>query len=198
MATITLGTKTYPLVSLPSSPAPANVEWGMTDNIGINKSPFSLDSQTYDWQAAILSAKVTMPRMTHAQAQPWKGFFAGSRGIQNVFLFGDYKALTPQGTGGTFSVGAANQSGFQLATSAGIGQVLSGDWIMIGSRLYCVTANLGSGSLNIWPNLRESPPSGATVVTTNTQGVFRLAKNARSFQQGITTYGFSFEIEEVI
>jgi hypothetical protein len=198
MSTITVGSKTYTLITLPSSPAaPQSVVWNLDDIVGINVSPFTNQQQVYDWQSSRLTATVTMPPMTNLQSRAWAAFMAACRGKLAVFQFGDFKNQTPQGTGGTATVTASNQTGYTLVTTFSSGAVLPGDWITIGYRLYMVTSTSG-GTLGIWPNLRESPASGTTISTSNCTGIFRLAKNSRKFSQATVEYQFSFDIEEAL
>jgi hypothetical protein len=52
----------------------------------------------------------------------------------------------------------------------------------------------GQVALEIWPRLRESPPNGAYIKTTNCVGTFRLASNERNWSVGpdkIYDIGFS-------
>jgi hypothetical protein len=79
----------------------------------------------------------------------------------------------------------------------------AGDWIQIGNRIYRVlvdaTQSSGAATLSIWPQLRESPNDGESIVLNNTQGLFRMKSNMRKFS--ITEarfYGFQFDIREAI
>lgn len=195
---ITVGSKTYNLITLPTDPAaPSSVVWTHDENVGINVSPFTFEQQVYDWTSARWAWTITYQSMLHQQSRPWAAFAAACRGKLNVFQIGDAKSATPQGTGGTGTVSGANQTGFILVTSFSSGAVLPGDYIQIGYRLYMVTSNV-SGTLNIWPNLRESPANSSSITTANTKGLFRLAKNQRKYTQGNQLYTFSFDIEEAL
>lgn len=199
------------LISMPTIPAaPRTVDWTMNDVVASVISPFTGQQQIQDWQAGWMEASVSMPPMVHADAQAWAAFFMACRGMANTFLFGDPLAVAPRGLGGVGVVQGAGQSGFSLATTGwtpGILPVLkAGDWIQIGTpnRLYRVLVDAtpagdGTMTLSIWPQLRESPNDGASIVLNNTQGTFRMKSNMRKFS--ITEarfYGFQFDIREAI
>lgn len=198
------------LIDMPTVPsAPQTVEWTMNDVVATNISPFSGQQQTQDWQAGWLEASISMPPLTHVQAQAWVAFMMQCRGQVNAFLFGDPLAVAPRGTGsGTPVVNGGTQFGFSLATkgwtASASGVLLPGDWIEVGQRIYRVLTGAssdgsGNATLSIWPQLRESPPDGDTITLTNTRGVFRLKSNSRKFSMTEARfYGFQFEIREAI
>src|ERR1019366_2139050 len=144
-----------------------------------------------DWGASYLEASVSMPPLTGAQAPAWIAFLMNLRGTLNVFQIGDPLSRAPQGSGaGSPVVNGAAQSGYTLATrgwTAGAsGVLLPRDWLQIGYRLYrnLGIANAdgsGAATLSIWPQIRESPNDGDTIVTSNTKGLFRLKGNPRKY-----------------
>jgi hypothetical protein len=196
------------LISMPTIPAaPRTVDWIMNDVVASVISPFTGQQQIQDWQAGWMEASVSMPPMVHADAQAWAAFFMACRGMANTFLFADPLAVAPRGSGaGTPVVIGAGQSGFTLNTAGWSGSVpvlKAGDWIQIGNRIYRVlvdaTQSSGTATLSIWPQLRESPNDGESIVLNNTQGTFRMKSNMRKFS--ITEarfYGFQFDIREAI
>lgn len=201
------------LISMPTTPpAPQTVDWTMNDIVASVISPFTGQQQTQDWQAGWMECSISMPPMQHADAQAWAAFFMQCRGMANTFQFGDPLAVAPRGTGsGTPVVNGAGQSGFSLATkgwtASASGVLLPGDWIQIGTspaRIYRVLSGVtsdgsGNATISIWPQLRESPNDGQTIILRNTQGTFRLKSNMRKFS--ITEarfYGFQFEVREAI
>lgn len=141
--------------------------------------------------------------MPDALARQWVAFLLETR-QSNVFLFGDPLASLPLGTGaGTPVVSGANQTGYTLSTSgwSGANALLPGDWLQIGNRLYrnLDTVSTSTATLNIWPQLRESPADGTPIITTNTQGLFRLASNQSKWSQTeMRVYGLTFLIREAI
>lgn len=193
------------IVTMPSTPAaPASIEWSATDFVAASESPFTRQQQIQDWQGSLLEGIASMPPLTHVQAQSWIAWLMGLRGIAGVFQIGDPLATAPQGTAaGTLVVSGADQTGYVLNVSGGSGSgcLLPGDWIQIGFRLYrnLGTYDGGAAALSIWPNLRESPTDGASLITTNTKGVFCLKSNTRKWSVSeARMYGISFEIREAI
>lgn len=186
------------IVSLPAfPPAPKSIEWSLSDTVAASRSPFSLQQQVYNWQASILRASVSYQPMNNAQALPWVAFLMSLQGISNIFQFGDPLNLGPQNPAAVAgSVTGSGQTGYSLITSSS--GLNPGDWIQLGLRLYMVTSVSG-GTLGIWPQIRESPAGGTTLVITNTQGVFRLTKNERKYSvNDAKVFGITFEIEEAI
>jgi hypothetical protein len=82
-------------------------------------------------------------------------------------------------------------------------QLLSGDYIQIGNRLYMATGEVdadanGDAAIPIWPSLRETPADGAVLKLTNCQGVFRLASNLRKWHAAVDQLAeISFQFSEV-
>lgn len=197
------------IVQIPSSPAPKSIEFTANDTVAVSTSPFTQQQQIQDWQASFLEASVSLPPLTHVQAQSWIAWTLQCKGQAGVFQIGDAAATAPLGTAaGTPQVNGANQAGYTLATdgwtASAAGVLLAGDWVQVGYRLYrnldTVNANgSGQATLNLWPQLRESPADNAALVLTNTTGLFRLKANARkwSVTEG-RIYGFQFEIREAL
>src|SRR5712671_2489275 len=200
----------WDIVPMPTTPsAPATVEFTAMDTVAVSISPFTGQQQVQDWQASWLEASVSMPALTHAQAQEWIAFLMSLRGQAKVFQLGDPLATAPRGSRlGTPLVDGAGQTGYLLATKGwtanAVGVLLPGDWIQVGYRIYrtlvIATAD-GAGKLvlSIWPQLRESPGDGDSITLNNTKGLWRLATNARKWSvTGSRTYGMQFEIREAI
>ena len=60
---------------------------------------------------------------------------------------------------------------------------------------------MAGGYLGIWPQIRESPASGSSLIITNTTGLFRLMKNQRKIGVSVENgrnWALDFEIEEAI
>lgn len=191
----------WTIVTMPSDPAPRAIDFTDVDTIATNLSPFTGTKQILDWQAAWIEASITMPPMFDgATARAWMAFMAELRGQSRVFEIGDPLAALPIGTATGGTVNGADQTGFTLAVDLN-GTLEIGDYIQIGHRLYrnLDTAPSGTSTLNIWPQLRESPGDGDAITTHNTTGLFRLKSNARKFSLSeMRSYGFAFEIEEAL
>lgn len=199
------------LVNVPNDPpAAATFDYTATEAVSVNTSPFNFSQQIQDWQQGYLEASVSLPPLTHTQAQAWIAFLLGLRGQANIFQLGDPLAVAPQGSGaGTPLVNGANQVGYTLATKGWTananGVLLPGDFLQIGMRLYRVMFSAvnadasGNATMSIWPPLRESPNDGDALILTNTQGLWRLKANTRKWSIATArTYGVQFDIREAI
>ena len=88
------------------------------------------------------------------------------------------------------------------------GFLLPGDYIQLGNgaatQLYKVLTQVdtdatGGATLDIWPDLRSSPPDNDPVVVVNTKGRFRLKDNVQQWQiNNISSYGITFDCVEAI
>jgi hypothetical protein len=198
------------IVPTPTAPsAPASMEFMAEDTVAVSISPFTGQQQVQDWQASFLEASVSLPPLTHIQAQAWIAFLLSLHGQANTFQLGDPLAVSPQGNAnGTPLVDGAGQTGYTLnlrgwANGAQF-VLMPGDWIQIGYRLYrtiyCPYADdTGRLALSIWPQLRESPPDGAVVILNNTKGLWRLQQNQRKWSiTAARVYGIQFDIREAI
>ena len=172
------------VVTMPGYPAPATITFTAQDIVAAVRSPFTGQAQIQNWQSSWLEAQVQMPPMTDAHARQWHAWLMSTQGIAGCFMLGDPLCALPLGTGsGAITVSGANQSGYTLNVIGGIGAgcLLAGDYIQIGQRLYRLMSQYdgGSATLQIWPQIREIPASGAAVAVKNTQGMFRLKTNDR-------------------
>ena len=195
----------WPVVTMPGWPAPSSIDFRGQDIVAVVPSAFTGQVQIQNWQASWLEASVQMPPMTDANFRVWAAWLLSTQGMNAVFLFGDpIGGRAPLGTGaGAITVSGAGQKGYSLNVIGGSGPncLLPGDYIQIGFRLYRNLAvyNGGSATLSIWPQIRESPPDTAPVITTNTQGMFRLLSNTRKFSvTNERVWGMQFEIREAI
>jgi hypothetical protein len=105
---------------------------------------------------------------------------------------GDYSHTNVTGTALGNPMVDGTSGGYNLPTSyflhtkgwtANQSNVLNaGDYIQIGMRLHRVTStvvadNNGNAVIPIWPSIREQPGDGQDVITSNAQGLWRLAEN---------------------
>jgi len=195
LITITIGSNSYNLCAMPSTPGPAEIELGMSDSVAVVESPFTKQQQIQPWPGAdAWDATVTLPPMPVAKAWPWEGFLAELRGKANVFQLGDPRAANgPQGSAAGAPVAATSGAANLPSTTALVTRgwaasafrlLLPGDQLQIGYRLHriCEIVNSDSGgnaTLSIWPSLRETPADGAPVILAAPLGLFRLASNRR-------------------
>ena len=198
------------ITQAPSAPAAKSIDWKATEVVAASTSPFSGQQQIQDWGTAWLEATVTMPPLTHKQAQAWIAFLLQLGGLRNCFQLGDPLATSPQGAGaGTGSPVTNGASfGYFLATRgwtpSAQNVLLPGDWLQIGYRLYrnldVVSADAGgSAMIAIWPQLREIPADGTPLILQNTSGLFRLSSNSRSWSMTeAKIYGLNFAVREAL
>ena len=104
----------WDLIAMPAAPsAPATMEYTAQDAVAVSVSPFSGQQQVQDWQASFLEASVSMPALTHGQAQEWIAFLLALRGQAKVFQLGDPLAVSPRGSAlGVPLVDGAGQAGY--------------------------------------------------------------------------------------
>jgi hypothetical protein len=200
----------WEIVPLPTAPAaPASIEFTATDTVAVSTNPFTGQQQVQDWQASWLEASVTYPPLTQLQAQSWIAFLMSLRGQAKVFQMGDPLTGAPRGNAaGNPLVNGSGQTGYSLATNGWTpdtpGILLMGDLIQIGYRLYRNLTDAdadggGLATLNIWPQIRESPSDGDAIITTSAKGLWRLKSNSRKWSlTEMRVYGLQFEMREAL
>jgi hypothetical protein len=147
--------------------APRSIEPMWMDTVAVNTNPFTAQQQTMNWMASWMEFSVSWPSLTNSQACALEAWLMAVQGMNAVFSFGDPLNVGPQNPSATApTVNGANQTGYVLDITGG-GDLTIGDWFSLagsgaysgGSRWYRITG-FGSGSLNIWPQIRESPSNG--------------------------------------
>lgn len=199
-----------PCDAMPGVPVPASIEWDPQEVVAVSRSPFTGQTQTYDWQNSWWEAQVSFKPMGRYGFDLWSAFLAECRGQKNAFQLGDPKARLPKGAAaGVPLVSGAGQTGYSLETRGWkpsvISTLLPGDFIQIGFRIYKVLAAVssdesGDATLSIWPNLRDQPADGAAIQTRNCKGLFTLKNNTgNKFSINAGNYGLSgFAVKEAI
>lgn len=199
---------TYPL-DLPNNKI-ARITISSASAVAISRSPFSYKTQTQAFSGQMWFSEVTLPPMVRADADLWIAFLLKLNGVQGTMLLGDRSKASPKGTPlGTPVVSGSGQSGQSLVTTgwtpSATNVLKAGDYFQIGSRLYMnlndASANgSGNATLDIFPRLRESPSSGATIITSNCVGLFRLASSSAQMYSvdAASIHGMSFSAEEAV
>lgn len=205
----------YPL-NLPTVSGIQSIQIIARNTIAVTTSPYTYKQQILKHSGARWEADITLAPMQRADADEWNAFLTSLNGQYGTFLLGDPLAATPRGsagvTPGTPLVNGAAQTGNILAIdgcpNSVTGYLKAGDYIQLGSasstRLYRVLADVntnssGEASIDIWPDLRESPSDNAAVTVTNTKGLFRLSSNESAFTiNNSSIYGISFGAVEAI
>jgi hypothetical protein len=106
----------WEVVTIPSyPPAPASIEFSAFDIVALSKSPFTGQQQVQDWGPGPMEAKVSLPPLTDAQAQPWISFLFALKGMANVFQFTpEFTAAYPASLGDRFWRLKSNQRSWSI------------------------------------------------------------------------------------
>lgn len=201
----------YPL-ALPDAGF-VQVAFRLVNATGESRSPFTGETQYYQWPAEWWECDVTLRPRKRADVAAWQAFAANMRGKYGTVLIGDPQATTIRGaTSGTVLVNGANQTGYTLAVD-GLGNNVTnafraGDYIQVTeasvARLHMVTADVssngsGEATLDIWPALRASPADNASVTYAAAKGTFRLAANERGWTTDRSeVYSMAFVFREAL
>lgn len=198
------------IIPLPSI-CPRQIDFGGTDSVAVNYSPFTMQSQAIQWAGADWwDINVSYAPMKLPQANQLIAFLLSLRGMANVFQIGDPLGAKPQGspTGTPVVDGVQQPMGIYLNTRGWTPNrgnlLLPGDYLQLNYRLHRVVgvapvqsdAN-GKAQIEIWPSLREAPTDGQSIILTNTTGLFRLSDNRREWTARETRlFGLSFKAIE--
>ncbi len=161
-----------------------------------NTSPFTLQTQQYNWPGQAWLGSVDCPPMKRADAEQIVAFLLAAQ--RGTFYFQDYANPTNRGgVTGTLTVSSATANGTTLGISGASGQFAVGDWLQISTSLYKVVQSNSSSSVDLFPALRKSYAGGTSITYTNAKGVFRLASPSTEWAIGeASIYGVGFAIIE--
>jgi hypothetical protein len=161
-----------------------------------NTSPFTLQSQQYNWPGQAWLGSVDCPPMKRADAEEIVSFLLKAQ--RGTFYFQDYANPTNRGgVTGTLTVSSATANGTTLGISGASGSFAVGDWLQISTSLYKVVQSNSSSSVDVFPALRKSYAGGTSITYTNAKGVFRLASPSTEWSIGeASIYGVGFAIVE--
>jgi hypothetical protein len=204
---------TFPL-SMPSTPGLRTIKLTGTNVVGAAVSPFTGQTQVFEWPAEFWSIEVALPPMKRINAEAWVAFLLALRGMSGTFLIGDPLGATPQGVAtGTPLVNGAQAAGSKTLAVKGwthsiTGILKAGDYIQLGTgtgqRLHKVLQDVNSDSsghatLDIFPRTRAAVADGDPIVTSDCKGAFRLSDNSRAWSVDYTKiYGLNFKGVEAI
>lgn len=161
-----------------------------------NTSPFTLQTQQYNWPGQAWLGSVDCPPMKRADAETIIAFLLAAQ--RGTFYFQDYANPSPRGTvTGTLTVSTATANGTTLTFGGATGSFAVGDWLQISTSLYKVVQVNSSSSVDLFPALRKSYAGGTAITYTNAKGVFRLASPSTEWAIGeASIYGVGFAIIE--
>lgn len=196
------------LITMPSSPAFTNSEWGIRRTVAVSESPFTGATQVQKYDRAQWYATLTLPPMKRSQAAEWQAFFMECEGRANTFLLGDPDAKTVTGGSAPSSVSFASaepKGETSINLTIGSGKKLNkGSYLQVGTgssaKLYMVTDNnTGNGAVAIQPPLKVAVGSGTSVDITSAQGVFRMDSNDLTWSANeLSVYGVTFSCSEAL
>lgn len=211
-STIAVNGANVTLVAFPTSPGLSSLDVSIKDATATVTSPYTGQTQAQQWPGGdMMSATATLPPLQRADADNWEAALMQCRGMAYAFQMGDPMRQTPRGTPSgspQCSNGSANNAAMSTFldttgwTSSTGNLLLTGDWIQVGYRLHRVMDPVssdsgGNATINIWPSLREAPASNANVITSGTQGLWRLASNQRDWSFDYTGFThISFKLQE--
>jgi hypothetical protein len=186
---------TYPL----TPPSPFNVSRLSLTGVSAtsrNTSPFTLQTQQYNWPGQAWLGSVDCPPMKRADAETVIAFLLAAQ--RGTFYFQDYANPTNRGgVTGTLTVTTATANGTTLTFGGATGSFAVGDWLQISTSLYKVVQVNSSSSVDLFPALRKSYAGGTAITYANAKGVFRLASPSTEWSIGeASIYGVGFAIVE--
>ena len=186
---------TYPLTP------PAALEASSLSITGIsatsrNVSPFTLQTQHYNWPGQGWLGSVECPPMQRAEAEQVLSFLLSAQ--RGTFYFGDYANPTARGNvTGTLTVSSATANTTTLGISGATGSFAVGDWLQISTSLYKVVQVNSSSSVDVFPVLRASYAGGTAITYSSARGVFRLAESSTQWSIDVAKfYSISFSVVE--
>jgi hypothetical protein len=186
---------TYPL----TPPSPFNLSRLSFTGVSAtsrNTSPFTLQTQQYNWPGQAWLGSVDCPPMKRADAETVIAFLLAAQ--RGTFYFQDYANPTNRGgVTGTLTVTTATANGTTLTFGGATGSFAVGDWLQISTSLYKVVQSNSSTSVDLFPALRKSYAGGTAITYSNAKGVFRLASPSTEWSIGeASIYGVGFAIVE--
>ena len=186
---------TFPL-SPPSPFRASRLSFTGLSSVSRNMSPFTMQTQQYNWPGQAWLASVDCPPMTRTDAEAVISFLLAAH--RGTFYFQDYANTTNRGgVTGTLTVATATANASTLTFSGATGSFALGDWLQISTSLYKVVQVNSSSSVEVFPVLRSSYAAGTAIAYANAKGVFRLASSSTEWSIDLASiYGINFSIVE--
>jgi hypothetical protein len=186
---------TYPL----SPPSPFNLSRLSFTGVSAtsrNTSPFTMQTQQYNWPGQAWLGSVDCPPMVRADAEAVIAFLLAAQ--RGTFYFQDYANPTNRGgVTGTLTVTTATANATTLTFGGATGSFALGDWLQISTSLYKVVQVNSSSSVDVFPVLRSSYAASTPITYANAKGVFRLASGSTEWSIDLASiYGMNFSIIE--
>jgi hypothetical protein len=201
---------TYP-ITLPTSPGPAQMEWGALTVAGRNVSPYTLSGEDFEWPGNRWRVSVRYPLMNRTEGDALVAALVSLYGAGTMLLGPAGAGKTAKGAAsGTPLVNGASQAGKTLVTDGWTisitGILKAGDFIQLSSgstsRLHMTLKDVnsdgaGNATLDLWPRLRESPADNSAIVVASPKGLFHLITPQSKWDLDVAyLYGLTFDAEE--
>lgn len=200
-------TITFPLT--PPATIAKGIRFSPLTVVADSTSPFTLEQEIFEHLGEMWRATVQLPPMERAEAEEWVAFALSLRGRVGTFLLGDPVGQSPRGTvsGNLLVNGAGQQRSKTVAIKSGTpGEtILRGDYIELpNNRMHknLTDATIDGGglaTLDIFPRVRDVLSDGATILTANTAGIWRIDGDIPAWDiREAQIYGISFAAREAI
>jgi len=176
----------YPL-SVPDKTKIKRVTLTADVRVGVLESPWTFAAQVQALQGQRFVAEVTLCSMARPDAEKWIAWVAKLNGRQGTFYLGDPTARNPRGSNpGQVHLLTGNKGDQSIVIEGYManaqGVLLAGDYITIGNYLYKVLDDVNmnassQASIDVWPAMRYSYPTGFSIQVVDTFSTFRLVTN---------------------
>ncbi|MBK1835003.1 hypothetical protein [Roseibacillus ishigakijimensis] len=157
----------------------------------LNEFNFRQEVQVFPGQ--MLAMRVDFKTHESETGSRLEAFLLKLRGGAGVFRFGDPFHSLPMGRARGVPKVVTAIAGAQTFTTSGWqpnhpAQLLAGDYLQLGDRLYRVLDTVasdpsGNATLTVWPNLREDYAAETEVKLFNPTGLWRLASPESVFER---------------
>lgn len=193
------------LITLPASPAPAQVEWTLNQPTQVNRSLVTSRRRVTLLPAAPRwRAKVTLPPIQgEARVLAWRAFAIDCDGQANSFKL--IACERDQISGIAPTIDGAGQAGRSLLTAgwgaAGV-KLRRGQFVTIGEQLLGLMQDVeadadGKAEIHVKPYIRLVPANGAAIEAKRPYAVMSMASDDAGWIAGVgQQYTVSFECEE--
>lgn len=195
------------MVAFPSSPKPRSARVSFISNVGLTTSEFTYQVRKQRNAGQRWEIDLELPPMTGEQAGQWMAFLVKMNGVEGTTQVPDPDRQTAYGVAtGTPLINGASQTGGTIITdgwtTSQTGIMKAGDLLQIGDYMYmvlddCNSDGSGNATINIGPDLRESPADNAAITVQDVTTKCRLAGNSAQWTtDNMKNYGMNISFVE--
>lgn len=187
--------------SLPASNSISSITFAASNAVAYSMSPFTFQGEAHAYPGEMWQADVSLKPMREDDAEAWSAFLTSLRGQFGTFYLGNPFRNSPRGTATSATI--TGSAGDRSVSVTMTGTLKAGDYLSLGTgtstRLYKVLVDQdGSGTLEIWPALREAASSSSADLSSPV-GTFRLATNSVDWSvSNLAIYGITFAAIEAV